>query len=104
MSETSFGIVSLTIIIILSIYAIAGSFFEHKKVRILLIKIHIIHETGLGIILGILAGGIFTLIYKGTLYYIVKFIILYEYDFNESFFFYILLPIIIFAGGYNLNK
>jgi sodium/hydrogen exchanger-like protein 6/7/sodium/hydrogen exchanger 8 len=72
MSETSFGIVSLTIIIILSIYAIAGSFFEHKKVSIVLIKIHIIHETGLGIILGILAGGIFTLIYKGTLYYIVN--------------------------------
>ncbi|CAD8135676.1 unnamed protein product [Paramecium octaurelia] len=90
MSELeSFGVVSITVIVVLFVYSISGAFFEHKH-------IHIIHETGLGILLGILSGFIFYLLFEDTLRSL--------YTFNGTFFFYILLPIIIFCGGYNLNK
>ncbi|CAD8043929.1 unnamed protein product [Paramecium primaurelia] len=85
----SFGVVSITVIVVLFVYSISGAFFEHKH-------IHIIHETGLGILLGILSGFFFYLVLEGTLRSL--------YTFNGTFFFYILLPIIIFCGGYNLNK
>ncbi|CAD8127068.1 unnamed protein product [Paramecium sonneborni] len=85
----SFGVVSITVIVVLFLYAISGAFFEHKH-------FHLIHETGLGIIMGALSGLIFHLLFKDTLNSL--------YNFNGTFFFYILLPIIIFCGGYNLNK
>jgi sodium/hydrogen exchanger-like protein 6/7/sodium/hydrogen exchanger 8 len=66
MSEsTLFGAVSLSVIVVLFLYSVGGAFFEAKHVFPYYIygKIHIIHETGLGIILGILAGGLFKLFY-----------------------------------------
>lgn len=38
MSESEFGLVSITVLLILFIYGIAGAFFEHKHVRIFVIK------------------------------------------------------------------
>lgn len=49
--ETIFEVIYLLIVVLLMIYAIAGSFFEHKH-------FHLLHETGLGILIGGAIGGI----------------------------------------------
>lgn len=56
-------------------------------------QIHFLHETGIGILIGIIFGGL--------LYYFND---ISKVDFDEQIFFYGLLPPMIFAGGYNLKK
>lgn len=58
-----------------------------------LTQLHFIHETGAGILIGVIFG-LF-------LYYVVD---VEELKFSEEIFFYGLLPPMIFAGGYNLKK
>ena len=54
---------------------------------------HFIHETGAGILIGVVFGFV--------MYYGVE---VTELKFSENIFFYGLLPPMIFAGGYNLKK
>lgn len=71
------------------IYVILGGFLEHKHFTFM-------HITGIGIVIGFIIGMIFHFATSGS----------YDYanlEFNEKFFFYIILPPIIFAGGYNLQ-
>lgn len=56
-------------------------------------QIHVIHETGIGILIGLIFGMI--------MYFTQD---LHTISFNEEVFFYGLLPPMIFAGGYNLKK
>jgi NhaP-type Na+/H+ or K+/H+ antiporter len=56
-------------------------------------QLHLLHETGVGILIGVIFGLI--------LYFAVE---VKELTFNEEIFFYGLLPPMIFAGGYNLKK
>jgi sodium/hydrogen exchanger-like protein 6/7/sodium/hydrogen exchanger 8 len=56
-------------------------------------KIHVIHETGIGILIGMLFGTGLYLFGEGD-----------QIKFEEKIFFYGLLPPMIFAGGYNLKK
>ncbi|KRX03049.1 hypothetical protein PPERSA_08124 [Pseudocohnilembus persalinus] len=80
-SNDIYVMVTVTIIIL---YMIFQAVIENKK-------IHIIHETGLGIILGIIFGIVLMEEHNIT-------------NFNGSFFFTYILPPIIFAAGYNLKK
>jgi hypothetical protein len=57
------------------------------------IQWHYLHETGVGIIIGLLFGFLAALLG-----------FMHEINFNEEIFFYGLLPPMIFAGGYNLKK
>lgn len=75
--------------IVLICYITFGAWAEHKKITF-------IHETGFGIILGMLVGLGFVLI-KEEYYH--QFM-----EFNPNFFMLFILPPIIFAGGYNLKK
>ncbi|KAL4499898.1 hypothetical protein ABPG72_015247 [Tetrahymena utriculariae] len=84
-----FGVIFLIVVVLILFYLIGGGLLEHYK-------IHVIHETGLGIIMGMIVGFIFFEadyeFYKNSMI------------FEGELFFYLILPPIIFAGGYNLKK
>jgi len=92
--------------LILIIYTIAAAAFEHYKVFFFFFlfltnnlifsknQIHFLHESGIAIILGVIVGVIFYFVNHGQ----------YNLTFDESAFFYFLLPPIIFAAGYNLKR
>lgn len=81
------------IIVLIICYSLIGNYCEHKHVSPFSTQIHILHETGIGIIIGFLFGGI---LYLGGS--------ITQINFDEEIFFYGLLPPMIFAGGYNLKK
>jgi NhaP-type Na+/H+ or K+/H+ antiporter len=66
-------------------YNVTSSFLERKQ-------IHWIHETGLGIIIGFFIGWILEASFN------------VEESFDGDSFFAIILPCIVFAGGYNMRK
>ena len=87
----SIGVSILVLIIfsLLIIYIIVGSFMEHKKALVG-------HETGVAILTGLLVSGIawacgFNEVNSGFL-------------FNGDVFFYLCLPPIIFASGFNMRR
>jgi NhaP-type Na+/H+ or K+/H+ antiporter len=83
------SIAALIIFILLVIYIIGGAFMEKKK---LLIG----HETGVAIILGFLISLVAEQVDDGSLLSLL--------EFNGSVFFYLCLPPIIFAAGFNMRR
>lgn len=75
-------------VVMLLLYIIAGNLFEH-------VHFHMLHETGLGIIMGFLFGMVI---------YFADREVLDGDIFSQDLFFYGILPLIIFAGGFNLKK
>ena len=78
---------SVFIFLVLLLYVILGSFMEHKKVKFG-------HETGVALIAG--------LIISASIHYFAG----KEYDipFDGTLFFYVCLPPIIFAAGFNMRQ
>jgi NhaP-type Na+/H+ or K+/H+ antiporter len=83
--ETNY-IVLLALIII---YTMTGSYIEH-------IRFSYIHETGVAIILGMGISLIASLFGYSEFNYAFKF--------SENLFFFVLLPPIVFAAGYNMKR
>lgn len=89
MSETVLSVMAIIVFVLLALYVIMGSFMEHKKFIIG-------HETGVAII----AGLIISSIAWGTGYTDLS----HNLHFNENLFFYLCLPPIIFASGFNMRR
>jgi len=89
MSEVSYWVAlnSVSIFFVLILYIILGSFMEHKKVKFG-------HETGVALIAG--------LIISASIHYFAG----KENDipFDGTVFFYVCLPPIIFAAGFNMRQ
>ena len=77
----------LTVLLLIVVYVSLQSYMEYKH-------FHYIHETGIGILTGILFGWIANRANKEH----------NAVDFNQQIFFEIILPIIIFAAGFNLRR
>ena len=80
-----FGIMLYIILFMMSIFNISSAYFVRKN-------IHSLHETTVALLLGILLG-IISYYWKNTIFKL-----------EETMFFYILLPPIIFADGFNIQK
>lgn len=80
-----FGIMLYIILFMMSIFNISSAYFVRKN-------IHSLHETTIALLLGILLG-IIAFYWKNTIFKL-----------DETMFFYILLPPIIFAEGFNIQK
>ena len=89
MSNFLLSVVGIVIFVLLAIYVIVGSFMEHK---------HFIigHETGVAIITGLIVSSIT----YATGYHDLT----VNLHFNEEIFFYLCLPPIIFASGFNMRR
>jgi sodium/hydrogen exchanger-like protein 6/7 len=83
------AIAAILIFLLLVIYIIGGSFMEKKQFIIG-------HETGVAIILGFLISLIALNVDDGSLVHLL--------EFNGSIFFYVCLPPIIFASGFNMRR
>lgn len=88
--EAYISIASLIIFLLLLIYIVGGSYMEHK---------HCLfgHETGIAILLGMLVSLIIKL--SGKSEEISEYFV-----FNNHVFFYLCLPPIIFASGFNMRR
>jgi hypothetical protein len=80
-----FGVMLYIILFMMSIFNISSAYFAKNK-------IHFVHETSVALILGTLVG-IFAFYWKNSIF-----------SLDEQMFFYILLPPIIFAEGFNIEK
>ncbi|CAD8056382.1 unnamed protein product [Paramecium primaurelia] len=87
MSE--YGAVPFALMIVIIIYIMIGEYFKS-------IHFHLIHETSFGIIIGMLMGLLLKWMDENAY---AQF-----FSLNATIFFYLLLPLIIFSGGYNLKK
>ena len=74
------------IFIMLMIYVIVGSYMEHKHAPFG-------HETGVALVLGLIISSIIHYLF-----------IELEMTFNGDIFFYVCLPPIIFAAGFNMRR
>lgn len=79
----------IAVLILLIVYTMVGSFVEYTKIGYL-------HETGVAIILGMLIS----LIARFFGYTQINTIL----EFSESLFFFVCLPPIVFAAGYNMKR
>jgi NhaP-type Na+/H+ or K+/H+ antiporter len=88
MSGTEVALGALIIFILLLIYVVAGSFMESRHCPFG-------HETGIAIIIGLAVSGVIFAIDKHTAESI---------NFDGNIFFYVCLPPIIFASGFNMRR
>ncbi|CDW88691.1 sodium hydrogen exchanger [Stylonychia lemnae] len=89
MSNFLLSVASIIIFVLLGIYVILGSFMEHKKAPVG-------HETGVAILTGFLVSLIaWAAGYKD---------LTNTLEFNGDVFFYLCLPPIIFASGFNMRR
>ena len=89
MSDFVVSLDSLIIFMLLLFYVIGGSFMEHKKFVVG-------HETGIALIAG--------LIISAMLHFIPNDEHSYDIKFDGNVFFYVCLPPIIFASGFNMRR
>lgn len=89
MSNFLLSVVALIIFVLLAMYVVIGSFMEHKKFVIG-------HETGVAIVAGLIISSIaWATDYKD---------LNENLAFNGNVFFYLCLPPIIFASGFNMRR
>jgi len=89
MSDLLVSLDSLIAFMLLLLYVIGGSFMEHKKFKLG-------HETGIALIAG--------LVISAALHFIPAHENEYDITFDGKVFFYICLPPIIFASGFNMRR
>jgi NhaP-type Na+/H+ or K+/H+ antiporter len=87
--ENIVALLALVIIVILLFYVIGGSFIEHRKLCIG-------HETGIAIILGFIVS---LIAWAAGLHDVTS-----SFQFSGTIFFYLCLPPIIFASGFNMRR
>ena len=89
MSNFLLSVSSIIIFVLLALYVIIGSFMEHKKTPVG-------HETGVAIVAGFLVS---------LIAWAAGFKSLSEtLEFSGDVFFYLCLPPIIFAAGFNMRR
>ena len=79
----------LIVFLLIITYIIFGSFLEKKKCAIF-------HETGIAIVIGFLISMLAYLYDKDDF--------VHMFQFNNELFFYVCLPPIIFAAGFNMRR
>lgn len=79
------GLESLFVFLVLSLYMFSSAYLP-------LVKVKIIHQTGIAVLLGLLSG------------LIVKLSTNQAVQFDEGPFFYFILPPIVFSAGYNMKR
>lgn len=79
-----------------AVYMFLASLFEHKKVKF-------IHETAVAIIIGFLVGLFIFFLFNSYFQRVVPRALI-QVAFDNNIVFYILLPPMLFADGYNLKK
>ena len=73
--------------ILFILYVVLGGYLEHIRAKFG-------HETGVALVLGLTISGLIHLITSGTL----------DIPFNGTVLFYVCLPPIIFASGFNMRR
>ena len=89
MSSVILSIMTMIIFFLLAFYVVIGSFMEHRKFLIG-------HETGVAILMGFVIS---LIAWASGLDELSE-----DLKFNDDIFFYICLPPIIFASGFNMRR
>ena len=87
-TENGLNVAALIIFVLLIVYIIVGGFIEKRKLPFG-------HETGVSIVVGLIVSLIF---------YLIKSEVQDFFLFNDTFFFYVCLPPIIFTSGFNMRR
>ena len=86
--DTTFPIAAIIVFVLVLLYVVIGGFIESRKLPFG-------HETGVAIIAGLIVSSIAWSVGSATEQFFL---------FDDSFFFYVCLPPIIFTSGFNMRR